>query len=84
MLLHEFQPGKLVAGACLVGAAVAYAGDADGLWETPWFVAVPVVVGGLCLAGAVGAVDRTVRRRRTRAARGPDLGEGRPDGGRPG
>ncbi|MEW2291859.1 hypothetical protein ABZ719_03995 [Streptomyces sp. NPDC006743] len=75
MLLHEFQPGKLVAGVCLIGAAVAYAGDAGGLWKTPWFVAVPVVVGGLCLAGAVAVVNQSVRRRRT--PRGPDFDRAR-------
>ncbi|MYR62926.1 hypothetical protein GTY54_44230 [Streptomyces sp. SID625] len=64
MLLHEFRPGRLVAGVSVVGAAVVCAGDAGGLWKAPWFVAIPAVVGGLCLGGVVGMVDRTVRRRR--------------------
>ena len=64
MLRHEFQPGRLLAGAFLTLAGVIYAGDAGGLWETPWFVLIPVVTGGLCLAGAVGVVTGTVRRRR--------------------
>ncbi|MET8895364.1 hypothetical protein [Streptomyces albogriseolus] len=69
MLRHEFQPGRLVAGTALVAAAVIYGGDAGGAWETPWFVVIPLVVGGLCLAGAVGVVTGQVRRRRGR----PDL-----------
>ncbi|PZG78239.1 hypothetical protein C1I97_36505, partial [Streptomyces sp. NTH33] len=64
MLRHEFQPGRLVAGIFLTGAGVVYAGDAGGAWETPWFVVIPLVVGGLCLAGAVGVVARAVRGRR--------------------
>ncbi|WP_328550130.1 hypothetical protein [Streptomyces sp. NBC_00366] len=64
MLRHEFQPGKLVAGFFLALAGVIFAGDAGGLWETPWFAVIPVVTGGLCLAGAVGVVSRAVRRRR--------------------
>ncbi|MCX4883060.1 MULTISPECIES: hypothetical protein [unclassified Streptomyces] len=64
MLRHEFQPGKLVAGFFLALAGVVFAGDAGGLWETPWFAVIPVVTGGLCLAGAVGVVSRAVRRRR--------------------
>ncbi|MFG2678476.1 hypothetical protein [Streptomyces sp. NPDC048392] len=64
MLRHRFQPGRLVAGVFLILAGVIHAGDAGGLWEAPWFVVIPVVVGGLCLAGAVGGVARTVRRRR--------------------
>ncbi|MER7487261.1 hypothetical protein ABTY20_15400 [Streptomyces sp. NPDC126497] len=64
MLRHEFQPGRLVAGAFLTLAAVIYAGDAGGLWETPWFVMIPVVTGGLCLAGAVGSLTGLARRRR--------------------
>ncbi|GGQ53674.1 hypothetical protein [Streptomyces flaveolus] len=64
MLRHDFQPGRLVAGAFLTLAGVIYAGDAGGLWDTPWFVIVPVVTGGLCLAGAVGVLTRAVRRRR--------------------
>lgn len=63
MLRHEFQPGRLVAGVFLVLAAVLYAGDAGGAWETPWFVVFPLVVGGLCLAGAVGALAGRRRRR---------------------
>ncbi|POX55491.1 hypothetical protein C3489_10620 [Streptomyces sp. Ru71] len=63
MLRHEFQPGRLVAGLALTVAGVLYAGDAGGLWHTPWFTAIPLVVGGLCLAGAVGVVCRGIRRR---------------------
>jgi ABC-type uncharacterized transport system permease subunit len=64
VLRHDFQPGRLVAGAFLTLAGVIYAGDAGGLWDTPWFVIIPVVTGGLCLAGAVGVLTRAVRRRR--------------------
>ncbi|MEY9993650.1 hypothetical protein ABIE67_005682 [Streptomyces sp. V4I8] len=64
MLHHEFQPGRLVAGTFLTLAGIIYAGDAGGAWETPWFVVIPIVVGGLCLAGAVGVLTRGIRRRR--------------------
>lgn len=80
MLRHEFRPGRLVAGAFFTLAGVVYAGDAGGLWETPWFVIIPLVVVGLCLAGVTGLVARSVRRRRrtgreTRAgAAGADSG----------
>ncbi|KDN74577.1 hypothetical protein DF19_31495 [Streptomyces olindensis] len=77
MLRHEFQPGKLVTGAVLILAGVLYAGDAGGAWETPWFVAIPLVTGGLCLAGVVAFVTGRVRRRRgagrTTDGPGPDL-----------
>ncbi|MET9447800.1 hypothetical protein [Streptomyces cinerochromogenes] len=63
MLRHEFQPGKLVAGLFLTATGAVYAGDAGGLWDTPWFVAVPLVVGGLCLAGATAALARGIRGR---------------------
>lgn len=63
MLRHEFQPGKLVAGVFLAVAGGVYAGDAGGLWQTPWFAMIPLVTGGLCLAGAVAVVNRAVRRR---------------------
>ncbi|MCX4988988.1 MULTISPECIES: hypothetical protein [unclassified Streptomyces] len=61
---HEFQPGKLVAGLFLTAGGTAYAGDAAGWWETEWFAIIPVVVIGLCLAGAVATVTHAVRRRR--------------------
>jgi hypothetical protein len=61
---HEFQPGRLVAGLCLTGIAAAYAGDAGGLWEIPWFLMVPLVVGTLCLAGATAVLARGIRGRR--------------------
>ncbi|MGW7282242.1 hypothetical protein ACWGIV_28930 [Streptomyces sp. NPDC054844] len=64
MLRHRFQPGRLVAGCFLTLAGVVYAGDAGGLWETPWFVLIPLVVGGLCTAGAVGVLAQVVHRRR--------------------
>ncbi|WP_251094588.1 hypothetical protein [Streptomyces sp. Caat 7-52] len=63
MLRHEFQPGKLVAGLFLTATGAAYAADAGGLWDIPWFAVVPLVVGGLCLAGATAAVTRGIRRR---------------------
>ncbi|AZP19879.1 hypothetical protein EJC51_29685 [Streptomyces aquilus] len=69
MLRHEFRPGKLIAGFFLTLAGIIYAGDAGGAWETPWFAIIPVVTAGLCLAGAVGLLTRSVRRRR-RTARG--------------
>ncbi|WDV53963.1 hypothetical protein PV963_28195 [Streptomyces coeruleorubidus] len=65
MLRHELQPGKLVAGTVLVLAGVLYAGDAGGAWQTPWFAAIPLVTGGLCLAGVVGFLTGRIRRRRT-------------------
>ncbi|MFF5369184.1 hypothetical protein [Streptomyces sp. NPDC013187] len=64
MLRHELQPGKLVAGTVLVVAGVLYAGDAGGAWQTPWFVAIPLVTGGLCLAGVVALLTGLARRRR--------------------
>ncbi|MEU6575041.1 hypothetical protein [Streptomyces sp. NPDC046805] len=71
MLRHEFQPGRLVAGLFLAGTGAVYAGDAVGLWDTPWFAIVPLVVGGLCLAGATAALTRGIRGRR-----GPGRGNG--------
>lgn len=50
MLRHEFRPGRLVAGAFFVLAGVTFAGDAGGLWDTPWFAMIPIVVVGLALA----------------------------------
>ncbi|MDX3728625.1 hypothetical protein PV748_17165 [Streptomyces caniscabiei] len=64
MLRHEFRPGNLVAGLFLTGAGVVYLGDAAGAWDTPWFVVIPLVVGGLCLAGAVASLDHAIRGRR--------------------
>ncbi|MGC9495410.1 hypothetical protein [Streptomyces sp. WG7] len=78
MLRHRFQPGRLVAGVFLTLAGVIYAGDAGGLWDTPWFVVIPLVVGGLCLAGAVGVLTRTVHRRRA-ALRAAKADESRAD-----
>lgn len=56
-------PAGWSAGAFFTLAGVIYAGDAGGLWETPWFVVIPVVMVGLCLAGATGVVARSIRRR---------------------
>jgi hypothetical protein len=60
---HEFQPGKLVAGLFLTATGAVYAGDAAGLWHTPWFAVIPLVVGGLCLAGVTATIARGIRRR---------------------
>ncbi|GHJ35033.1 hypothetical protein [Streptomyces sp. TS71-3] len=73
MPLHEFQPGKLVVGVALTGAAVAFGGDARGLWDVPWFAMAPIVVGGLCLAAVAGTISYAIRRtlRRDTASRPP-------------
>ncbi|MGV9243235.1 hypothetical protein [Streptomyces sp. NPDC003710] len=65
MLRHEFQPGRLVAGAFLAAAGVVFVGDARGAWEAPWFAIVPIVGGGLCLAAVTGLLTRAIRRGRT-------------------
>lgn len=61
MLRHEFHPGKLVLGLFLLMTALAYAGDAGGLWDTPWFVAFPLMLAGLLLGGAAAAVSYGIR-----------------------
>lgn len=61
MWRHEFQPGRFTAGLVLITTGVLFAGDAAGQWSVPWFVAIPLVVGGLSLAGAAGLVARTLR-----------------------
>lgn len=68
MLRHEFQPGKLVAGIVLIGVGITYFGDARGAWETPWFLALPVICGGLVLAAVAAATGYGIRRRARRTA----------------
>ncbi|MGW5866004.1 hypothetical protein ACWFRJ_27905 [Streptomyces sp. NPDC055239] len=65
MLRHEFHPGKLVLGLFLLMAAIAYAGDAGGIWDTPWFMAFPLLLAGLLLGGAAAAVSYGIRGRST-------------------
>jgi hypothetical protein len=60
---HDFSPGRLIAGLALIVAAVVYFGDAGGAWDTPWFVVIPLVCGGLFLAGAAGTLTRAIRLR---------------------
>ncbi|WP_460068664.1 hypothetical protein [Streptomyces sp. YKOK-I1] len=83
MLRHEFQPGRLVAGAFFTLAGVIYAGDAGGLWETPWFAVIPLVVVGLFLAGVTGVAARSLRRRRRADRATPTGATGAHTGGRP-
>lgn len=79
MRRHEFQPGRLVAGAFLALAGLIYFGDAGDAWETPWFVVIPLVMGGLGLAGTVALLTRGIRRHREtgRTTGGP--GASRPE-----
>ncbi|MEU5340668.1 MULTISPECIES: hypothetical protein [unclassified Streptomyces] len=67
MARHEFQPGRLIAGFFLALTGVVYAGDAGDAWDTPWFVVIPLVTVGLCLAAAAGTLAHGIRRRRRRA-----------------
>jgi hypothetical protein len=64
VLRHEFQPGRLIAGAALTAAGVVCLGGASGAWEAPWFAIIPMVSGGLCLAALAGLLARAVRRDR--------------------
>jgi hypothetical protein len=82
VLRHEPQPGKLVAGLVLALAGVMYAGDAGGLWDTPWFAIIPLVTVGLCLAGVIGLLTRGIRRRRRRNLRAGRPGPQDPAGTR--
>lgn len=76
MLRHEFRPGKLIAGLFLTAAGVVYLGDAGDAWQTPWFAVIPLVIGGLCLAGAVGLLNLAIRGRGR--GRGPSERKGPP------
>ena len=60
---HEFRPARLIAGLCVLTAALLYGGDAANAWRTPWWLAFPVVFGGLFVAGVVAALHYAVRRR---------------------
>lgn len=64
--LHGFRPGRLIAGLSVLTCAGLYAGDSAGAWHIPWFVALPVVFGGLGLAACAGTLHYGVRRRRAR------------------
>ncbi|MEU9982742.1 hypothetical protein [Streptomyces sp. NPDC050856] len=75
MLLHEFRPGRLVAGATGLAVAALYGGDAAGSWHTPWYAVVPLLSGGLLLAAtATWAHYRVRRRRAARAASSESTG----------
>ncbi|MFE9633848.1 hypothetical protein [Streptomyces sp. NPDC006463] len=62
MRRHEFQPGRLIAGLALLVAGVLYLLDSSGEADVPWFVVVPISLGGLSLAALVGMVTYAVRR----------------------
>ncbi|MFD9034066.1 hypothetical protein ACFVZW_23420 [Streptomyces sp. NPDC059567] len=68
MLLHEFRPGRLIAGATALALSVMYAGDASGAWTTPWYEVVPVLFGGLGVAALATWIAYRVRRRSARMA----------------
>ncbi|MFD7260977.1 hypothetical protein [Streptomyces sp. NPDC059874] len=61
---HEFQPGRFLAGIVLLTAGVVYLLDAAGEADVPWFLVIPMALGGLCLAALVGMVTYAVRRDR--------------------
>ncbi|MFD3869838.1 hypothetical protein [Streptomyces sp. NPDC058623] len=64
MRRHDFQPGRLLAGLVLIAAGVLYLLDANGGTDVPWFLVVPMALGGLSLAALVGMVTYAVRRDR--------------------
>ncbi|MFG2871751.1 hypothetical protein [Streptomyces sp. NPDC048338] len=68
MLLHEFRPGRLIAGGTALALAALYAGDAADAWVTPWYAVVPVLCGGLGTAALVTWVAYRIRRRSARSA----------------
>ena len=73
MRRHEFQPGRLIAGLVLLCAGVLYLLDNTGEADLPWFVVIPLTMGGLTLAALVGMVTYAVRRdRRDRISESSD------------
>ena len=64
MRRHEFQPGRLLAGLVLMTAGVLYLLDATGEADVPWFLVVPMSLGGLALAALIGMITYAVRRDR--------------------
>ncbi|MEU8673879.1 hypothetical protein [Streptomyces sp. NPDC048560] len=64
MLLHEFRPGRAVAGLAMLTLAAGYAADAAGGWDATWTFFLPVFLGGLWLAATITWVSYRVRRRR--------------------
>ncbi|MFF8288284.1 hypothetical protein ACF068_03485 [Streptomyces sp. NPDC016309] len=69
---HGFRPGRLVLGLTALGIAALYGGDVAGAWDTPWFAALPLLAGGLVLAGVAGWVGYRARRRRAARAASSD------------
>ncbi|MFF5446036.1 hypothetical protein [Streptomyces sp. NPDC012888] len=73
MRRHEFQPGRLVAGVVLLVAGLLYLLDATGESDVPWWLVVPMAVGGLSLAAVLGLITYAVRRdRRARSSESSD------------
>lgn len=64
MLIHEFRPGRAVAGLAMLGLTGGYAADATGAWNVPWTFFFPLFFGGLWLAATVTWVAYRFRRRR--------------------
>lgn len=73
--LHEFRPGKAVAGLVLLGIAAVYLGDAGGLWRTPSLAALPMLAAGLVLAGIASTIGYGIRRRSARRASSESSGD---------
>ncbi|MEU4352003.1 hypothetical protein [Streptomyces sp. NPDC023838] len=65
---HEFRPGRLIAGVVMLATAALFAGDAADAWQTPWYRAIPLVCGGLSLAGLANWIAYGVRKRRRDAS----------------
>lgn len=76
MLLHEFRPGRAVAGLTFLALAGGYAADSAGAWQAPWVFFVAVLGGGLWLAAVTAWVAYRLRRRRggrsVSSEKGPD------------
>ncbi|BBJ43016.1 hypothetical protein GCM10017744_058480 [Streptomyces antimycoticus] len=64
---HAFEPGKLVAGLVILGVAAAYGMDAAGEWDVRPEIALPALLGGLCVAALTSALTYALRRRSRRA-----------------
>ncbi|OII63189.1 hypothetical protein BJP40_02925 [Streptomyces sp. CC53] len=66
MLLHEFRPGRLLAGATALAVAALYAADADGALDLPWYAVFPLLSGGLTLAAVAAGIAYRLRLRTLR------------------